>query len=98
MRNTDNGFVLVISFETKLLQCEGAHHGMYQLYNFYTNSFEELSLVYAMLFYAFYNAPLLRATNPDSKSELSLDFVDDVMFLAIGNGDPRHPEGHHGAR
>jgi hypothetical protein len=37
----------------------------------------------SMLFYAFYNAPLISiATN---SNEASLGFVDDTMFLAIGN-------------
>ncbi|KAG5717879.1 hypothetical protein E4T56_gene1444 [Termitomyces sp. T112] len=36
----------------------------------------------SMLFYAFYNAPLLCIIDPSSRSELSSGFVDDVMFLA----------------
>ncbi|KNZ72295.1 hypothetical protein J132_04089 [Termitomyces sp. J132] len=37
----------------------------------------------SMLFYAFYNAPLICVACHHNKSELSLGFVDDVMFLAV---------------
>ncbi|GLB42960.1 putative encoded by [Lyophyllum shimeji] len=36
-----------------------------------------------MLFYTFYNAPLIRTAIPTRKSELSIGFIDDSMLLAI---------------
>ncbi|KAG5731524.1 hypothetical protein E4T56_gene5479 [Termitomyces sp. T112] len=37
----------------------------------------------SMLYYTFYNAPLIQAACLNSKSELTSGFVDDVMFLAM---------------
>lgn len=36
-----------------------------------------------MIFYAFYNTPLVEVAQPKGKQELIVGFVDDAMFLAI---------------
>ncbi|KNZ79418.1 hypothetical protein J132_10228 [Termitomyces sp. J132] len=36
-----------------------------------------------MIFYAIYNAPLLLTAHPSSTTEMSIGFVDNVMFLAM---------------
>lgn len=39
----------------------------------------------SMIFYSFYNAPLLLTAHPNSSVEASIGFVDDAMFLAIAD-------------
>ncbi|KAG5349189.1 hypothetical protein C0989_005406, partial [Termitomyces sp. Mn162] len=36
-----------------------------------------------MLYYAFYNAPLMLVMDPGNPTEMASSFVDNVMFLAI---------------
>lgn len=39
----------------------------------------------SMIYYAFYNVPLLLTAHPNSATEASVGFVDDAMFLAIAS-------------
>ncbi|KNZ74352.1 hypothetical protein J132_07210 [Termitomyces sp. J132] len=55
--------------------------------NFISEPFDVLNstmqgCLLAMLFYAFYNAPLIQVTSDTAKNKLASGFVNDTMFLA----------------